>query len=123
VNLLSNATKFTPPGGHIRITCDQVQDGQGATQLPGPGSFLRVTVEDTGIGIPSEKLQSIFEPFYQVDAGHTREISGTGLGLAISRNLARLMGGDLTVESGLGTGSRFSLWLPGGEEDPAGRGA
>jgi hypothetical protein len=69
-------------------------------------------VADTGIGIPPDKLDQIFEPFVQVDAGHTRTQGGTGLGLAISRRLARLMGGDLTVRSRVGHGSVFTLWLP-----------
>jgi hypothetical protein len=70
-----------------------------------------VTVEDTGIGVAPEMLQRIFQPFVQAEGGYTRAHTGTGLGLSISRRLARLMGGDLTVESVQGEGSRFSLWL------------
>mgnify|MGYP006198271219 CR=1 FL=1 len=73
---------------------------------------LHFSVRDTGIGIPPDKLESIFEPFVQVDASHTRGGEGTGLGLAISRDLARGMGGDLVAESTPGEGSTFELSLP-----------
>ena len=71
-----------------------------------------VRVSDTGIGIPPEKLATIFDPFVQVRADLTRTAEGTGLGLAISRDLARGRGGDLTVESAVGEGSTFTLVLP-----------
>src|SRR5206468_4920035 len=71
---------------------------------------LRVT--DSGPGIPADSLDRIFEPFVQLDNGLTRKAEGAGLGLAISRRLARLMGGDLTVDSEVGKGSTFMLWLP-----------
>jgi hypothetical protein len=74
--------------------------------------YFAAAVEDTGIGIPEDKIGSIFQPFTQVETGYTRSHGGTGLGLTISRRLARLMGGDLTVESREGEGSRFTLWLP-----------
>jgi len=69
-------------------------------------------VKDSGIGIPPEKLASVFEPFMQVDSGHAREQDGSGLGLTIGRSLARIMKGDITVESEPQHGSVFSLWLP-----------
>jgi signal transduction histidine kinase len=72
-----------------------------------------VCVADTGIGIASDKLEEIFEPFVQVDVGHTRRKEGIGLGLAISRDLARGMGGDLRARSEEGHGSTFTLALPG----------
>jgi PAS domain S-box-containing protein len=100
VNLLSNAVKFTEQHGAIEISCRADRDR------------VVVRVHDTGIGIPADKLDAIFAPFVQVHAGSTRRHDGTGLGLAISRDLARGMGGDLTVESALGTGSTFTLSLP-----------
>ena len=99
LNLLSNAIKFTEPGG--RVTLDCTAD---ATDV-----YIRVT--DTGRGVPDDKLERIFEPFVQLDAGPTRAHEGTGLGLAISRDLARAMHGELTVESRLGEGSTFTLRL------------
>jgi signal transduction histidine kinase/CHASE3 domain sensor protein len=100
INLVSNAIKFTPEGGTVRI------------EASNNGAQAAIRVSDTGVGIPADRLQSIFEPFVQVDSEFTRTVSGAGLGLAISRDLARMMGGDLTVESELGKGSTFSVSLP-----------
>jgi PAS domain S-box-containing protein len=99
LNLLSNAVKFTD-SGQITVDCEVEQ------------SRLLIHVEDTGRGIAPGILDSIFEPFVQGDRSLTRTAEGTGLGLSISRHLARGMGGDITVESRLGKGSRFSLVLP-----------
>jgi len=99
LNLLSNATKFTHEG---KITLAARQDGDN----------LRIFVADTGIGISVEALPRIFKEFQQADTSTTRQYGGTGLGLAISRNLAHLLGGDLTVESELGKGSTFTLIIP-----------
>jgi signal transduction histidine kinase len=115
VNLLSNAIKFTAPGGRASVTC-RPRDGDG-TGSPHPGRWVCLTVADTAAGIDPEQLQRIFEPFVQVDSGYTRRHEGTGLGLAISRRLARSMGGELTVESEPGRGSRFTLWLPAATEE------
>jgi signal transduction histidine kinase len=71
-----------------------------------------LSVEDTGVGIAPEEAERIFEPFVQVESGYTRRHGGSGLGLAISLKLARSMGGELSVESEPGKGSRFTLWLP-----------
>jgi len=100
VNLLSNAIKFTPAGGHISAECAAVDD------------TVTLNVSDTGLGIATEKLQAIFEPFIQLKEGLADRESGVGLGLAISRDLARAMNGDLTVESTEGKGTRFTLSLP-----------
>jgi PAS domain S-box-containing protein len=99
INLLSNAAKFTEEGA-IRVRA-QASNGS-----------VAIAVADTGIGIPQDKLGLIFEEFEQVDASSTREHGGTGLGLAIARRLARLMGGDIGVESAPGKGSTFTLTLP-----------
>ena len=114
VNLLGNAAKFTPRGGRIRVACGCGGPDPEA-QLHGPGPWACVRVEDTGIGIPADRLAAVFEPFVQVDGALTRVHQGSGLGLAISRRLARLMGGDLTVTSREGQGSVFTLWLPAAE--------
>ena len=100
VNLLTNAIKFTEPGGSITVSC------------VGVGAEIAITVTDTGIGIAPDKLATIFEPFVQVQQPLTRAREGVGLGLAISRDLARAMGGDLTVASTLGSGSAFTVRLP-----------
>jgi len=118
VNLLSNAIKFTEPGGRITISGGTGESVKGAV-LSGAGPWSYVRVEDTGRGIPAEKLEAIFEP-YQQSAADDHQL-GTGLGLAISRQLARLMGGDLTAESEIGAGSRFTVWLPIAPSDPVPR--
>jgi signal transduction histidine kinase/DNA-binding response OmpR family regulator len=104
LNLLSNAVKFTT-AGHVLIDvgCTQREDGH---------AVIRLAVEDTGIGIPPEKLEHVFEKFTQSDASTTRRFGGTGLGLAISRQLVALMQGDMGAESTPGTGSRFWFTLP-----------
>jgi signal transduction histidine kinase len=99
LNLLSNAAKFTERGA-IRLKAEAA-DGS-----------VAIAVADTGIGIPQDKLEMIFEEFEQVDASSTRARGGTGLGLAIARRLARLMGGDVGVRSAPGAGSTFTLTLP-----------
>ncbi|HKR08148.1 MAG TPA: ATP-binding protein [Gemmatimonadaceae bacterium] len=100
LNLLSNAVKFTATGGKVRVAC-AAQD-----------RFAAITVSDTGVGIPTDKLTSIFEPFVQLGRSLSSAHEGTGLGLAISRDLARAMKGDLTVTSVVGEGSTFTITLP-----------
>jgi signal transduction histidine kinase len=109
LNLLTNAVKFTSKGGSVRVTCHAVDVGP---EDAVDGSWLRVDVEDTGIGIEPEKLAHIFEPFIQGETGFAREHGGVGLGLAVSRRLASLLHGEITVRSTRGKGSCFSLWLP-----------
>jgi signal transduction histidine kinase len=100
LNLLSNAIKFTEPNGHVEIawTAEDLR--------------VRISVADTGSGIPPDRLENVFEPFVQVDSSRPRPAGGTGLGLSISRDFARGMGGQLLVESELGKGSVFTLVLP-----------
>ena len=105
LNLLSNAMKFTPAGGRLTITCASRDD------------VVDISVADSGIGIPADKLESIFEPFVQVDTRLTRSQDGVGLGLAISRELARKMKGDLSVVSTEGEGACFTLRLPSYQDD------
>ena len=100
LNLLGNAVKFTEPGGRVRI------------ETAATGARVQLHVVDSGIGIPLDKMQQVFEPFVQVSAETGRRAEGTGLGLAISRDLARGMGGELSATSVVGEGSRFILELP-----------
>jgi PAS domain S-box-containing protein len=109
INLVSNAIKFTPAGGTVTVSAGTADTVSGAT-LSGAGPWIYVRVEDTGRGIPPERLEAIFEPYQQSDASDRHR--GTGLGLSISRQLARAMGGDLTAKSEVGVGSTFTLWLP-----------
>jgi PAS domain S-box-containing protein len=99
VNLLGNAVKFTEQG---QITLSATVEG----------NDLVMRVSDTGIGIPAEFHEKIFDPFWQVDHGKTRAVGGTGLGLAVTRELASIMGGNVTVESRPGEGSTFIVTLP-----------
>jgi len=109
VNLLSNAMKYTQGTGAVTISAGTADSAPDA-HLSGLGPWVFVRVEDNGEGIPADRLEAIFEPFEQATAAHADR--GTGLGLSISRRLARLMGGELTVQSDVGKGSAFVLWLP-----------
>ncbi|MFL5604857.1 MAG: ATP-binding protein [Gemmatimonadaceae bacterium] len=100
LNLLSNSVKFTPPGGRIEVRCEQRDER------------VLIHVVDTGVGIDAERLESVFEPFVQLNRSLSDSRGGIGLGLAISRDLARGMGGDLVAESKPGVGSTFTLSLP-----------
>jgi signal transduction histidine kinase len=111
INLLSNAVKFTGAGGAVVVKCGN-HFGRGPGTPDAEVEWACISVEDTGVGIAMEDLDRIFQPFMQVENGYTRAHGGTGLGLTISRSLAQIMGGDITVESVLGRGSRFTLWLP-----------
>lgn len=120
LNLLNNALKFTPAGGRVTVSACAAD----RTKLP-PDSRLRrelqqtelehvllVTVEDTGVGIPAQEVERVFERFYKVDRARTRNRGGTGLGLAIAKHLVERHGGRIWVESQEGVGSTFSLLLP-----------
>ena len=100
LNLCTNAIKFTEPGGRVEVTCEI------------RGERVAVVVADTGIGIPPEDTERVFDPFVQLGRGLTTQHEGTGLGLAISRDLARAMEGDLVLVSEVGKGSTFTLTLP-----------
>jgi signal transduction histidine kinase len=99
LNLLSNAVKFTDRGD-IVVRTNLNHD------------TLEITVTDSGIGISEQNLERVFDPFWQVEQRPTRRAGGTGLGLSVSRSLARLLGGDITVDSQLGKGSTFTATLP-----------
>ncbi|MDO5483890.1 MAG: ATP-binding protein, partial [Desulfovibrionaceae bacterium] len=105
INLLANAVKFTPEGGSIGLAVSQTDQQPDSTTL-------RMEVTDTGIGISPEQQKTLFTAFEQADGSISRRFGGTGLGLAISRRIAELMGGDITLESEEGKGSRFILTVP-----------
>lgn len=100
LNLVSNAVKFTPEGGRVTIGCKSEGDG------------VTITVKDTGIGIPDDELQRVFEPFSQVDNSLTRRKTGTGLGLALVRTMVEQQNGSVEVQSQLGDGTTFTVLLP-----------
>lgn len=102
INLLSNAVKFTPDGGSVTLTVAMVPEG----------GLVRITVADTGIGIAEEHRARLFQPFVQIDSKLSRQHGGTGLGLALIAKLAGLHGGSVSVESKVGSGSRFHVTLP-----------
>jgi two-component system phosphate regulon sensor histidine kinase PhoR len=101
VNIIDNAVKFNKPGGEVRIECVRTTDGS-----------ARISVSDTGIGIPKEDLSRIFERFYRVDKARSREVGGTGLGLSIVKHVIERMDGTITVDSQAGHGSTFTIVLP-----------
>ncbi|MEG4114396.1 MULTISPECIES: PAS domain S-box protein [unclassified Microcoleus] len=112
LNLLSNAAKFTE-GGTITLCIERVKHESLTTQeIAEPSDSIIFRVADTGIGIPPEQLQHLFQAFMQGDASTTRKYGGTGLGLTISRHFCVMMGGDMQVESELGCGSVFTVCLP-----------
>ncbi|MBE9095677.1 PAS domain S-box protein [Tychonema sp. LEGE 07203] len=112
LNLLSNAAKFTE-GGTITLSVERVkQDSLTTQEIAEPSDLMIFRVADTGIGIPAEQMQHLFQAFMQGDASTTRKYGGTGLGLTISRHFCLMMGGDMQVQSQLGCGSIFTVCLP-----------
>lgn len=110
-NLLSNAFKFTSEG-FVEFNVSRADPLQLPSYLPHEYEYIAMSVKDSGIGIPSDKTDIVFEAFQQVDGTTSRKYGGTGLGLSISRELARLMGGAIGLESREGQGSTFTLYLP-----------
>jgi CheY-like chemotaxis protein len=123
-NLLSNAMKFTPEGGRVILRASHVSRA-GVGQASGSwtsrqfplmdsafAEFLEIRVTDSGIGVPAAALDQLFRPFSQIDSGLARKFEGTGLGLAMVKLLAELHGGSVAVESAVGEGSCFTVWLP-----------
>jgi HAMP domain-containing protein/signal transduction histidine kinase/DNA-binding response OmpR family regulator len=112
-NMLSNAFKFTEDG-RVVLAIERVATGWSPDQeiLNRSRSVLAISVTDTGIGIPMDKQQIVFEPFQQADGSTTRKYGGTGLGLAISREISHLLGGEIRLQSSPGEGSKFTLYLP-----------
>jgi signal transduction histidine kinase/ligand-binding sensor domain-containing protein/CheY-like chemotaxis protein/AraC-like DNA-binding protein len=106
LNLLSNALKFTDPGGSVEVDV--------AVEAPdnGDGGAVEIAVRDTGVGIAADELPHVFGRFYQADSSATRRYEGTGIGLPLARELVELHGGDITVESTPGRGSTFTVRLP-----------
>jgi two-component system phosphate regulon sensor histidine kinase PhoR len=102
VNLIDNAVKFNRPGGEVWIEAEPA-NGQ-----------VRISVSDSGIGIPSAELPRVFERFYRVDKARSRQVGGTGLGLSIVKHAVERMGGTVSAESQLGKGSKFTVTLPAG---------
>ena len=123
-NLLSNAVKFTPASGEVTLRAARVPRaavGQLSGSRPGRTfplvdsefeEFLEISVTDTGMGITPRAMESLFKPFSQIDSGLSRKFEGTGLGLALVKLLADLHGGAVAVQSVVGEGSRFTVWLP-----------
>jgi signal transduction histidine kinase len=100
MNLLDNAIRYTPTPGTVSVS------------LRREGQMAVVAITDTGVGIPAEDIPFIFERFYRVDKSRSRAEGGSGLGLAICRHIAEAHGGKIEVESQVGVGSTFSVWLP-----------
>jgi len=100
LNLLSNAVKFTPDGGHVSVAAKK------------DTTRVEIAVKDTGIGIAPEDHAAVFEEFKQVGRDYTKKAEGTGLGLALTKRFVELHGGDIRLESALGTGSTFTISLP-----------
>ncbi|MCK6693474.1 MAG: ATP-binding protein [Thermoanaerobaculia bacterium] len=121
-NLLSNALKFTPEGGHVYIRLEQSaawsRKSPALARDAGVSAYLLISVRDTGIGIPEDKLPFIFDRFYQVDDSYSRAGESTGIGLTLTKELVKLMQGDIEVQSRPGWGTEFTVALPIRRESP-----
>jgi signal transduction histidine kinase/ligand-binding sensor domain-containing protein/DNA-binding response OmpR family regulator len=119
INILSNAFKFTSEGGEISVSISlptfKSSSGRSINGLGLVSSVVQIIIRDTGIGIPKERLENIFDRFYQVDSSHTREHEGTGIGLALTKELVDLHKGEIEVESDEGKGTTFIVRLPLGK--------
>jgi signal transduction histidine kinase/DNA-binding response OmpR family regulator/CHASE3 domain sensor protein len=123
-NLLSNAVKFTPDGGSVTLSLAKVGRGMVESMRAAPGTrvfvpremsteeWLEISVRDSGIGIASDALETLFQPFVQIDSSLSRQYEGTGLGLMLVQRLTDLQGGGLMAQSAPGAGSTFTVWLP-----------
>ena len=118
-NLLSNALKFTPDEGEVVVSVTKPTPksppGRGTEGLDSQNDAVRISISDNGIGIPKERINKIFDRFYQVDGSHTRENEGAGIGLALTKELVELHKGKIEVESQEGKGTTFILTLPLGK--------
>ncbi|MDP4845321.1 MAG: response regulator, partial [Salibacteraceae bacterium] len=103
-NLIRNAFKFTKEGG-VTVFYDEIDQKEGTT-------ILKITVSDTGIGIPEDRLNEVFERFTQVESGYTKNFEGSGLGLSIAKSLVSMQGGTISVKSIVGEGTAFSIQIP-----------
>ncbi len=111
INLLNNAVKFTPEGGRISLEVLLLPQAP-LDSNPSPAYFLRVAIRDTGIGIPTDQMDRLFQPFVQIDSALNRKYMGTGLGLALVRRIVELHGGQVSLTSQVGVGSCFMVDLP-----------
>ena len=112
-NVLSNALKFTPGRGNVDVKINQIKL---SCDEPSQNRYAEITVCDTGIGIPKEKLPNIFDRFYQVDGSHTREQEGTGIGLSLTKELVEMHKGKIEVESEEGKGTKVKIRIPLGKD-------
>lgn len=109
-NLLSNAFKFTPDGGSMRVTARRTRDE--GRERRADFDYIEISVEDTGIGISPDDQKRLFQPFQQLEIALSKKYPGTGLGLAICKSIVELHGGKIWVESEVGKGSRFIFTIP-----------
>jgi DNA-binding response OmpR family regulator/two-component sensor histidine kinase len=118
-NVLSNAFKFTPEGGRIEVKVKPTPKsppGRGTEGVGQESKFVEISISDTGVGIPADRIDKIFDRFYQVDGNHTRQQEGTGIGLSLTKELVELHKGKIEVESKEGEGTTFTISIPLGKD-------